>query len=55
MRNQSKGNPAEGDFLFEIDAQPLEETITALGGVQLLVRAVRSLDVPGSVQRHLRI
>ena len=55
MRNKSKGSPAEGDFLFEIDEQPLEETITAWGGVPLLVRAVRSLDVPGSVQRHLHI
>ena len=55
MRNQSKGSPAEGDFLFEIDAHPLEETITALGGVALLLRALRSLDVPvpGSVQFHL--
>lgn len=29
--------------------------MTARGGVPLLVRAVRSLEVPGSVPRHLRI
>jgi hypothetical protein len=55
MRDKSKGSTAEGDFLFEIDAQPLEETTTALGGVAPLAWAARSLDVPGSVQCHLRI
>jgi len=29
--------------------------VTELGGIPLLVRAARSLDVPGSVQRHLRV
>jgi hypothetical protein len=55
MKEKAKRSPAEGDFLFEIDAAPLEECVMALGGVPLLVRAVRSLDVPGSVQRHLQI
>jgi len=48
-------SPAEGEFLFEIDDQPLEETLTAWGGVPLLARAVRSLGVPASVGRHVRI
>jgi hypothetical protein len=55
MREKKKASPAEGEFLLEIDDQPLEETITAWGGVPLLVRAVRSLDVPGSVRRHLHL
>ena len=55
MKEKAKRSSAEGDFLFEIDPQPLEECVTALGGVPLLVRAIRSLDVPGSVQRHLQI
>lgn len=55
MRKKAKRSPAEGDFLFEIDSQPLQECVTALGGVPLLVRAIRSLDVPGSVGRHLQI
>jgi hypothetical protein len=55
MKGKAKRSPAEGDFLFEIDPQPLAECVTALGGVALLVRAVRSLDVPGRVQRHLPI
>lgn len=48
-----KRSPAEGEFLFEIDPQPLEECVTSLGGLPLFLRAVRSLDVPGSVKRHL--
>ena len=50
-----KSSPAAGEFLFEIDPEPLEECLTALGGIPLLVRAARSLDVPGSVERHLRV
>ena len=50
-----KRSPAEGEFLFEIDPKPLEECVTALGGLPLFLRTVRSLDVPGSVQRHLQL
>ncbi|HEV2118096.1 MAG TPA: IS1380 family transposase [Terriglobales bacterium] len=55
MKKRQERSPAEGEFLFEIDERPLEETITAWGGIPLLARAIRSLGVPGSVQRHLRI
>ena len=34
-----KSSPAAGEFLFEIDPEPLEECLTALGGIPLLVRA----------------
>lgn len=55
LANRSKPSPAEGEFLFEIDPEPLEEVITAYAGVPLLLRAARSLDVPGSVRRHLHL
>jgi hypothetical protein len=55
MGLKPRKSPAEGEFLFELDEQPLDETVTALGGVPLFVRAVRSLDVPGSVKRHLHL
>ena len=55
MKQKNNPSPAAGEFLFEIDSEPLEECITALGGVPLLVRAARSLDVPGRVQRHLQL
>ena len=47
--------PAEGEFLFEIDETPLEETLTSFGGLPLFLRAVRSLGVPASVRRHLQL
>lgn len=50
-----KKSPAAGEFLFQIDPEPLDEQMTALGGIPLLVRAARSLDVPGSVGRHVRL
>jgi DDE family transposase len=50
-----KKSPARGEFLFEIDSESLEEQVTVLGGIPLLVRAARSLDVPGSVARHVGI
>jgi hypothetical protein len=55
MREKKRSSPAAGEFLFEIDSEPLEESLTALGGVPLLLRAVRSLNVPGLVQRHVQI
>ena len=50
-----KCSPAEGEFLFEFDPEPLEECVTALGGIPLVARAARSLGVPGSVRRHLQL
>lgn len=55
MPLKSKRSPAEGEFLFEIDEQPTEECLTALGGIPLFVRTARSLDVPGSVKRNLAL
>lgn len=55
MSLRKRRSPAAGEFLFEIDEQPLEECLTALGGVPLLVRALRSLDVPGHVGCHVAI
>jgi len=55
MGLKSQRSPAEGEFRFEIDPEPLEESVTALGGLPLFLWAVRRLDVPGSVKRHLRL
>jgi hypothetical protein len=55
MGLKSKRSPAEGEFLFEIDPETLEECVTAHGGLPLFVRAVRSLDVPGRVKRNLHL
>jgi len=55
MKGKNKPSPAAGEFLFEIDSEPLEECLTAWGGVPLLVRAARSLDLPGLVQGHVQV
>jgi len=38
-----------------LDPEPAPETLTALGGIPLLVQAFRSLGLPGSVERQVRI
>ena len=41
--------------MFELDPEPLEETVTAYGGIPVFLRAARSLDVGGMVHRHVRL
>lgn len=55
MRKLEKPSPTESDFLFAIDPEPAPETLTSWGGVPLLVRAFRSLGLPGSIQQHVRV
>lgn len=55
LPGKPKRSPAEGDFLFELDPEPLEECLTAYAGLPLFVRAVRSFNVPGSVKQHLHV
>ena len=55
MKPLRKPSPTESPLLFEIDGEPLEETLTAWGGVPLVVQAFRSLNVPASVRQHVRI
>ena len=50
-----KPSPAEGELLFQLDPEPLQECVTAYAGIPLFVQAMRSLDVPGHVKRHLQI
>src|SRR5436309_12418892 len=55
MRKLDKPSPTESPLLFVIDPEPAPETLTALGGIPLLVQAFRSLGLPGSVERQVRI
>jgi len=55
MRRIPKPSPTESPLLFEVDPQPLEEALTALGGIPLVVQAFRSLGLPGSVRQHVAI
>ena len=55
MRKPGKPSPTESPLLFEIDPEPLPETLTALGGVPLVVQAFRSLGLASSVKQHVQI
>jgi hypothetical protein len=55
MRKPEKPSPTESPLLFEIDPEPAPEMLTALGGMPLVVQTFRSLGLPASVQRHVRI
>jgi hypothetical protein len=55
MRKEPKSSPTESPLLFEIDPEPLEETLTALGGIPLVVQAFRSLGLPQSVKDQVGV
>ncbi len=55
MRKIPKASPTFSPLLFELDPEPLEETLTALGGIPLVVQAFRSLGLPQSIQEHVRV
>ena len=55
MKKVRKPSPTESPPLFEIDPEPIPETLTALGGVPLLVQTFRSLGLPAQARAHFRI
>jgi hypothetical protein len=55
MRKPTKPSPTESPLLFEVDPQPIEETLTALGGIPLVVQTFRSLGLPQSVKEHVGV
>src|SRR5438132_12676479 len=55
MRRIQKPSPTESPLLFELDPEPLQETLTVLGGIPLVVQAFRSLGLPSSVQQHVAV
>jgi hypothetical protein len=55
MRKPEKPSPTESPLLFQIDPEPAPESLTALGGIPLVVQAFRSLGLPASVQRHIHV
>ena len=55
MIKSPRPSPTASPLLFEIDPEPLSETLTAWGGVSLAVQAFRSLGLPASIQRQVHI
>jgi len=50
-----KPSPTESPLLIEIAPEPIPETLTALGGMPLVVQTFRSLGLPARVGEHVRI
>jgi hypothetical protein len=55
MLKGERRSPTESPLLFEIDPEPLEEVLTGLGGIPLVVQAFRSLGLPEKVRQKVRI
>jgi hypothetical protein len=55
MRKLTKPSPTESPLPFDLDPEPTQETLTALGGIPLVVQAFRSLGLPQSVKEHVRV
>jgi hypothetical protein len=55
MRKNPRPSPTESALLFDIDPEPLEETLTARGGIPLVVQAFRSLGLPQSVKDQVGV
>ena len=55
MIKPKRPSPTESPLLFGIDPEPLQETLTAWGGVGLAVQAFRSLGLPASIGCHVHI
>lgn len=55
LARKQKRSSADGEFLFQLDPEPLEECVTAYAGIPLFLQAARSLDIPGRVRRHVQI
>jgi hypothetical protein len=55
MRKERRPSPTESPLLFEVDPQPIEEMLTAFGGIPLVVQTFRSLGLPKSVQEQVQV
>ena len=54
-RKLNKPSPTGLPLPFEVDPTPLEEKLTAFGGLPLVVQTFRALGLPESVQRNVRV
>ena len=52
---ERRPSPTESPLLFEVDPHPIEETLTAFGGIPLVVQTFRSLGLPQSVRKQVEV
>jgi hypothetical protein len=55
VKKPRKPSSTESPLFLSIDPEPIPETLTAMGGVPLLVQAFRSLGLPARVREHVEI
>jgi hypothetical protein len=55
LPRKPQSSPAEGELLFELDPEPLEECLTTYAGIPLFVQAMRSLQLASSVKQQVRL
>jgi hypothetical protein len=55
VKKPRKPSSTESPLLISIDPEPIPETLTAMGGVLLLVRAFRSLGLPTLVREQVEV
>jgi hypothetical protein len=52
VKKARKTSSTESPLFLSIAPEPIPETLTAMGGVALLVRAFRSLGLPARIRRQ---
>jgi hypothetical protein len=55
VKKPRKPSSTESPLFLSIDPEPIPETLTAMGGVPLLVRAFRGLGLPASVREQVEV
>jgi hypothetical protein len=55
VKKPRKTSSSESPLFLSIDAEPIPETLTAMGGVPLLVQAFRSLGLPARVREQVEV
>jgi hypothetical protein len=55
VKKPRKPSSTESPLLISIDPEPIQETLTAMGGVPLLAQAFRSLGLPARVREQVQV
>ena len=55
MAHSDRQSPTKQPLGFDYDEGHAEQGLTALAGIPVLLQAFRSLDLPGSVKRHMPV
>lgn len=54
MKNPRRPSPVQCPLLIGIDPEPVPQVLTAMGGVPLVLRTLRSLELAASLRQQVR-